>query len=216
MAAADVVEVSKLAEVLAVEFGEAEMSDDLIWSASPAAKVIDCVLSLNRPYDSFCWPRVERFIEKHPSTASLGDLLDLMGQADSAGDFVRLELDYDHDDRAEALHQVLAKLYIEQRKRLGTTEEERLVAWATSVQPADHKQWAIPHFALAGFQYLRMLFGANTTKPDVHVMRFVRDRLGRDVSDIEALRLLEAAATEAQLDLRTLDTAIWETAARDG
>jgi hypothetical protein len=70
-------------------------------------------------------------------------------------------------------------------------------------------------FGLAGFQYLRMLFGANTTKPDVHVRQYVSEAVGRRrVSEVEALNLLERAASDAGIGLRDLDTTIWEKSAR--
>jgi hypothetical protein len=59
-----------------------------------------------------------------------------------------------------------------------------------------------------------MLFGANTTKPDTHILRYVANRIGRPVFDIAALQLLEHAAAEAGVSLRDLDTTIWEGSAR--
>jgi len=65
-------------------------------------------------------------------------------------------------------------------------------------------------FGLAGFQYLRMLFGAQTAKPDIHIRRFVADAVRHRVSDAEALTLLEAAAREEGLRLADLDYSIWQ------
>lgn len=47
------------------------------WSVPPL-DVLDCVLSLNRRYDSFCLPRVERFKKQHPEVDSLARLLHLI------------------------------------------------------------------------------------------------------------------------------------------
>jgi hypothetical protein len=74
----------------------------------------------------------------------------------------------------------------------------------------------VPGFGLGGFQYLRMLFGAQTTKPDVHIIRFVSEAIGRKIADIKALYLLERAAKQAGLPIRELDITIWETGARRG
>ena len=73
---------------------------------------------------------------------------------------------------------------------------------------------AIRGFGLAGFQYLRMLFGANTTKPDLHIRRYVGHCIGEPVTDMRALQLLEPAAKEAGISLRDFDTTIWERSAR--
>jgi hypothetical protein len=59
-----------------------------------------------------------------------------------------------------------------------------------------------------------MLFGANTTKPDVHICRYVQVALGRRVSDTEALSLLEEAVRGESIKLRDIDTTIWEHSAR--
>ena len=59
-----------------------------------------------------------------------------------------------------------------------------------------------------------MLFGADTTKPDVHIIGFLSDILNRRVSAIEALRLLEAASKSLGLSVRDVDTYIWQIRAR--
>jgi len=77
-------------------------------------------------------------------------------------------------------------------------ELEQLRQWVVSARPSDYQTLRIRAFGQAGFQYLRMLFGANTTKPDVHICRYVQVALGRHVSDTEALSLLEEAVRGAR------------------
>lgn len=86
--------------------------------------------------------------------------------------------------------------------------------WAREARPADCAALHMAGFGIAGFQYLRMLFGANTTKPDIHICRYVSNCIDCMVSDTEALQLLEQAALEAGVLLRDLDTTIWERSAR--
>jgi hypothetical protein len=90
----------------------------------------------------------------------------------------------------------------------------QLETWAANAKPDEHFMLGISGFAIGGFQYLRMLFGANTTKPDIHIQRYVASSVGHRVSDTQALALLEVAATEAGVSLRDLDTTIWERSAR--
>jgi hypothetical protein len=97
----------------------------------------------------------------------------------------------------------------------GTSELERLERWALHAHPGDFRSLGIRGFGLAGFQYLRMLFGASTTKPDVHIRRYVAAAVGRPVSDVQALTLMEEAAARAGVPLRDADTTIWEHAARE-
>ena len=59
-----------------------------------------------------------------------------------------------------------------------------------------------------------MLFGANTTKPDVHICRYVSSAVGQKLSPIAALVLLEEVAAVHSIRVRDLDTMIWERSAR--
>jgi hypothetical protein len=125
-------------------------------------------------------------------------------------------LNYDHEERADILLAVVQRLRIVAG---GGPEQEQLSnleSWARESRPEDHRAFAIRGFALAGFQYLRMLFGANTAKPDKYIREFVARAIGRPVSPLKALHLLEAAAGQGRMHLRDLDTTIWEGAARNG
>ncbi len=101
-----------------------------------------------------------------------------------------------------------------QQEHPGQTERERLHHWAISVCPGDYASLGIAGFGLSGFQYMRMLFGAQTTKPDVHIQRFVSEIMGYSVNDYKALLLLEQAAQIANVPLRDVDNAIWKERAR--
>ena len=94
------------------------------------------------------------------------------------------------------------------------SEEDVLKQWAIQAKPQECYGLNIKYFKLAGFQYLRMLFGADTTKPDVHIIRFLSDILNRNVSDIESLLLLEAASERVGVSVRAVDKYIWNRGAR--
>ena len=81
-------------------------------------------------------------------------------------------------------------------------------------EPQDFQTLKIKGFGLSGFQYLPMLFGAETTKPDMHIRGFISEVLGRKVSDRTALVLLEAASERAGLSVRDVDKYIWRSRAR--
>lgn len=73
----------------------------------------------------------------------------------------------------------------------------------------------VPGFKLAGFQYLRMLFGAETTKPDVHILRYVARTLNRPPATranemVRAVYAVERAGELLGVSVRSLDVAIWE------
>lgn len=62
----------------------------------------------------------------------------------------------------------------------------------------------------AVYRWLVMRLGRDTVKPDVHVRRFVRRCLGRDVCDGELVQLVTEAAVQIGWTPRNLDWAIWE------
>ena len=180
----------------------------------PPLNVLDCVLSLNRHYDRFCLPRVQRFAEQHPNVDSLARLRDLINEYPNPLEFSAKELNYRDKKRAETLVGVLRYLLEVQAAFNGPSEASRLADWANQAKPHDYELLGISGFGLSGFQYLRILFGAQAVKPDVHIRRFVSEVVGRPVQDVQALALLEAAGKYSAWPLSSLDYAIWEGLAR--
>lgn len=175
----------------------------------PPLNVLDCVLSLNRKYDQFCLPRVQNFKDQHPEIITLESLLKLIETYPTPLDFSAKELNYHDERRAATLVGVLKALLQVQEHFEGSDDASRLKAWADSVKPADYENFGVPGFGLSGFQYLRMLFGAQTIKPDVHIRRFVSDAVGREVADETAITLMEAAGKRLQWPLSSLDYIVW-------
>lgn len=191
-----------------------QKSSDSAWLRPPAIRVIDCILSLRRSYDKFVVPRLDQFQKQHAQVSSITDLQKLIASFSSPHKFVKTDLNYDHESRANTLAAVVDWLVA--ICGTGSTESQlaNLELWAKNANPEDHVSLHIRGFGLAGFQYLRMLFGANTTKPDIHICNFVKLHVGHPVSPAEALKRLEKAASETGVSLRDLDTAIWESSAR--
>ncbi len=203
-----------IADVLSSRFGQVRVHENYGWPQNTALCVLDCVLSLNRRYDSVVLPRLEMFARQRPEVVELAHLSDLMRKHEDAGAFCLKELRYNDVRREQTLKGVLEYLLMVQSRYEGESEWERLGAWAVAVRPQDYLAVGVRGFALSGFQYMRMLFGAQTTKPDIHIIRFVSQIVGRKVTDVKALELLEQAALQANLPLREVDNAIWEAGAR--
>ncbi|RKU38203.1 hypothetical protein C6495_00375, partial [Candidatus Poribacteria bacterium] len=179
----------------------AEASADYGYNEATAVAVIDCVLSLNRKYDAFVVPRLETFMNRHPEIQKVGELAELIDSYPTPLDFSIEELNYRDENRARILREVVQFVCtIVQVVRTmvqefsAASEEEVLKEWALRAKPHECETLGIRGFKVAGFQYLRMLFGADTTKPDVHIIGFIADALNRKVSAYEALALLEAAS----------------------
>jgi hypothetical protein len=207
-------DVEALIETLRTRFPSLPPQETEGWGGNPALNVLDCVLSLNRRYDSVVLPRVTRFAEKHTGVDTLQALQDLMGSYPSPFEFSAAELDYEDSRRADTLRGVISYLLDVEQNFPGSSELQRLRAWANWARPGDYAFTGVRGFGLAGFQYLRLLLGANTAKPDVWICRFVSESIARPVGPAEALFLLERAARRANLHLRDIDAAIWSQSAR--
>jgi hypothetical protein len=186
----------------------------------PPLDVLDCVLSLNRSYDKFCLPKVQQFQKRHPELDSLAGLLKLIRSYPSPLEFSVHELNYRDEARASVLVQVIEYLLQEQTGFDGSSETDRLTQWANKVKPSDYEAPKIRGFKLSGFQYLRILFGAQAVKPDVHIRRFVSTALESlgvtdSLTDVEVLALMEDAGKDLGWSLADLDFAIWKALARD-
>jgi hypothetical protein len=130
------------------------------WQTRPL-NVLDCVLSLYRRYQSFCYPRVLEFSERRREITTLAGLRRLIGDYPTPLAFITEELDYRDERRAITLFGITDYLLTAQQDHAGTTEQERLESWARGAKPEDCWNVGVRGFGLAGFQYMRMLFGAN-------------------------------------------------------
>ena len=129
------------------------------WSYPPAVKVIDCVLSLNRKYDTFVVPRLKIFMSNHPETQRVVELAKLMANYPTPHAFVKQELNYNHEDRARTLDSVVKHVCtIVDGAETIEKEKEGLTQWAIESKPQDYQTLNIKGFGIAGFQYLRMLY----------------------------------------------------------
>ena len=185
-----------------------DLDEPVSWG-SPAVDILDCVLSLHTRYETVVLPRVMRFREAHPEVTTVKQLRTLIRRYKTPLAFSVKELRYNDEGRATTLAGVVDFVLRVEQERPELTEDEKLRGWADSVAPSDYKIVGVRGFALAGFQYLRMLFGADTAKPDVWICRFVTDAIGRTVKPVEALRILETACEQEKLSVRAADQAIW-------
>jgi len=145
---------------------------------------------------------------------TLDRLLRLIKKYSSPLEFSIKELNYRDEKRAATLVGVSSRLLQVQKVFSGSSETSRLRQWARLAKPSDYEAFGVQGFGLSGFQYLRMLFRAQTTKPDVWIRRFVSDAVGHAVGDSQALTLLEAAGEHLKWSLLAVDNAIWGQMAR--
>ena len=200
-----------LIELVERDFPETSATPPPIWGGAPPVRVIDCVLSLNRNYKSVVEPRVNDFAANYPGIKTCESLRDAMLAATPEA-FLRTHLDTRDARRAATLMGVVEFAIDAQRAFPAGSEEASLRGWATGARPGDYLAVGVRGFGLAGFQYLRMLFGANTAKPDRHIINYVTKAVGREVSDAEALYAMERAAKLGDFSAAWLDQEIWQRA----
>lgn len=111
---------------------------------------------------------------------------------------------YHHWRRAQELRGLVA--YFRERN---VTDLSALKAWAVA-STADEFVGHIKGLGTAVYHGLVMRLGVETVKPDVHILRFVSDAIGRPVNELEAVEALEEVAKGLDLSPRTLDWSIWE------
>jgi hypothetical protein len=201
-------DIQRLKAALAEFTGEPDPISPSLGLA-PAIRVVECVLSLRARFYSVVVPRVKSFARTQPQVQTCGDLVNAITTAGGPLLFIRSCLDFDSEKRGRTLLGVAGYLHRQQLGFQGDTEVARLEQWAKSVAPDDYRSAGIPGFGIAGFQYMRMLFGADTTKPDVHIVGYISDAVGRQVSQAEAWKLLAAINTLTGVPVRTYDAFIW-------
>ncbi len=207
----DLNKLTKALATLEVDTGGFKDRPNFGWGC-PALNVLDCVLSLRTNYNRVVLPRIRAFATACPHVRDLADLQEQMSRCESPLDFFQRELNFNSARKSEIVAGVTSYLLTIQKAYDGATEYERLAAWAQSAEPHEAYQVGVHGFGLAGFQYLRMLFGAQTTKPDMHIRAFVAKIIGRPVTDWEAMTLLDKAAQVGGFPLRDVDGAIWKEA----
>lgn len=168
---------------------------------------IDAVLSINRKYYKFVVPRITYFQENYSDITTLQQLLDLIEEEGITG-FSKC-WNYKHDERVKILYNLVIRLIEISKGYNEKTEIENLKLWAKEITPIDYKNFNVKGIGLATFQYIRMLLGASTVKPDVHIKRAISNVLNRKVSDIEAISLFEQACKELNLDVAIIDHNLW-------
>lgn len=200
-----------LAEALRRDFSAADLSADApVAGRMPVpVAIIDCVLSLRRPYKKVVRPRVERFMKLFPHITTTRALCDLICSYPSLEAFGDDALRFKSVSRAKIILAVAEHFLTLQQTLPGDTEPDKMRGWATRVTAHDQKAFGVKGVGLAAYQYLRMHLGADTTKPDLHIVGYISDALGRRVRAIDAVAILEDAARAMGVRAIAVDRAIW-------
>ena len=175
----------------------------------PAVKVINSVISQGLNYKTTIYPRLVDFKKNRPDVKSVRQLADLMASYTTPLDFLTKEVDLGNQVKAGAIDGLVKYLCGVVEASPTVPEEETLKQWAIHVEPDGYKELNIKGVKIATFQWLRMLFGADTSKPDVHIMNFINDTIDQKLSESECVLLIEGVASYLEVSERDVDGAIW-------
>ena len=179
-------------------------------SDPPAVRVIHSVISQALNYETTVSPRLVDFKKNRPDVKSVKQLADLMASYTTPLDFLKQEVDVGNQVKAGAIDG-LVKYFCGLIEASPTVaEEETLKQWAIAAEPDDYKKLNIKGVGIATLQWLRILFGADTSKPDVHVMNFIHDTIEQELSKNDCILLIEGIASYLEVSERTVDAAIWD------
>ena len=175
----------------------------------PAVKVINSVISQGLRYKTTVYPRLVDFKKNCPDVKSVRQLANLMASYATPLDFLTKEVDLGNQVKAGAIDG-LVKYFCGLIEASPTVpEEETLKQWAITAEPDDYKKLNIKGVGIATLQWLRMLFGADTSKPDVHVINFIYETIDQKLSEDECVLLIEGVALHLEVSERAVDGAIW-------
>ena len=193
--------------------------DQTVLDQSPAVKVINSVLSLGMDYRKVIKPKLDAFQEKNPDVRQVTELAAFIEEDyQTSIDFLNKEFNYKHKPKsirkANAINSVCEKLCGIINASPSVPEEDAISQWALQAKPKGYRVWKIKEFSITGFQWLRVLFGADTTKPDTHILNFLFDTLNEkfpptDKKRLEAVDLIEETSAHSEFSARDIDRIIW-------
>ena len=187
--------------------------DNTVLDQSPAVKVINSVLSLGMNYRTVVKPKLDAFQENNPDVIQVSDLVNLIASYLTPIDFLIQKFNYKRKPKnimkANAINSVVEHLCGIINASPSVPEEDAIRQWALQAKPEGYRVWNIKGFKLAGFQWLRMLFGADTVKPDRHIVNFLSDTLNEKVSPLESVELIEETSAHSEFSARDIDRIIW-------
>ena len=174
---------------------------------------LDSVLSINRKYYTFVVPRITYFQNKYPNITKLDDLCKLIETTGIDG--FKECWNYNHPERVKILYDLCNRLIKVVSLNKDKNELISLKKWAIQSSVNDYNNFDVTGIGFATFQYIRMLLGANTVKPDVHIKNKISEIVGRRVNDKYAVELFEMACNELKLNIADVEHYIWKKKAKD-
>ncbi|WP_265458596.1 hypothetical protein [Enterococcus sp. HY326] len=183
------------------------LSEEYIYS-NPNLIIIDAVLSKNRNYNSVQkW--IKNFEKCYPKINTLIGLIEIIDQ-ETPKEIGRI-IGYRDEKRIIEIRQV-AVAFVEKKSSASEDDLKSMKKWAEMSDFTDTEDsiFKVNGIGVATFQYLRILLGVNTCKPDVHIKNFILEVLKKEFSEEKAIRAIEKVSNKLGKDTRIVDNAIWK------
>lgn len=173
--------------------------------SNPILILCDAVLSMNRKYEGFVVPRI-KLIEKS-NINTLTQLNNIITQGGIEA-FSKV-WNYKDPKRVEILQNLTRKfLQLKEYYKLDN-DLDVLHEWGASTKPQEWESFGIKGIGFTTYQYLRILCGANTIKPDVHIKRAFLEGVGVNKPLGEIVEVIEETAKHLNIQAKQLDYALW-------
>lgn len=172
---------------------------------NPVLILADATLSINRNYRNFVVPRI-KLLERSNVSSFEGLIIKI--RKIGTDNFCKL-WSYNHKTRVELLYNLATKFMAIRRDLKSKNDLDTLRQWGKITKAEDYKNFKVPGIGFTTFQYLRMMCGANTVKPDVHISKAILLGTGNRLSAVNKVNLVEQVAASMKMQAQDLDYALW-------
>jgi len=173
--------------------------------------LVDVCLAWRRKYNTPVIPRIKDISRRYSEVKTLEEL---KGLIEKLGDSFNKEFwNFDSDMRKDMLYSLTCELLEYKKKHKIDGDLEAMKAWARRADIKNHNKGIngrpIKGLGIANFQYLRMLCGVDTVKPDGHIIKGMETAVNHSVKPYEAVKLLEAVSLKIKKSMLELDQLLW-------
>lgn len=187
------------------EIAHITLVDELTYYENPCLVILDAVMSRSRVYETTVVPRLNYFKTNYPEVNTLDILIKTIDKVGTEN-FAPKYLDYQFSDIGKV---ILDTAMVFNINKNGIDDLEGMRLFASS--PNFYKEiTGVKGIGIATARYLAILLKIDTVKPDVHILRFINQSIGRKVSEQKAVDLLTQAAKEMGESVARIDNSIWQ------
>lgn len=172
---------------------------------NPNLIIMDAILSKMRNYDVIKKQSLD-FFEKNYS--DINTLTELVSKIDEVGFTEFMEyVNCDGLDRIEQIYNLASAFLNYKTTHNFSSDLEAMRHWAKHAEFGDFIN-QINGIDPTTFQYLQLLLGVDTVKPDVHIMSFLREQTGTNYNEYQSIIAIKELANYRKSSVASLDYAI--------